>query len=73
MAARGTAFVTVFLFVTFIDRISRYSRGLGSVQCDNSRVAYVLFVEDDFIERQPYRPEEGLHPVGDIWKSLVHW
>lgn len=41
--------VTFFLFVTWMDRISKYDAGLDSLQFDN-RVAYLLFTAGGFIE-----------------------
>ena len=38
------------LFVTLMDRISKYSPGLDSVQFENNRVACLLFIADSFIE-----------------------
>ena len=59
------AFVTFFLFVTFMDRVSRYSRGLGAIHFDNN--SCLLFVEDGFIE-----PQTGLKKVCTHWESAVN-
>lgn len=64
LCEKDGAIVAFFLFVTFTDRISRYSRGLDSMQFDNDRVACLLFIEDGFIQLWAVWNGRGPAPPG---------